>query len=141
MKKGILVASLVVMILLAGCKTAAPATPALTVSGLVTTPQSWTLDQLKVMNIVSETVTKKDTTIDVSGVLLSDLLALVAPTADASIVTFTGSDGYTADVDLTFLNGCTTCMIQIGDDGKLNTILPDQSGKYWVSDLVSFEVK
>jgi hypothetical protein len=141
MKKVVLIASIVVMALIAGCKAATQSTPALALTGLVTTQQSWTLDQLKAMDVVSETVTKKDATIDVSGVLLTDLLALAGPTAAAATVTFTGSDGYSADVDLAFLTSCATCMVQIGDDGKLNTILPDQSTKAWVSDLVSIEVK
>ncbi len=141
MKNFLLFTAIAVMVLIAGCKTAAPATPVLTLTGLVTSPQSWTLDQLNAMNIVTETVTKKDNTFDVSGVLLSDLFALAAPNADATTVTFTGSDGYTADVDLAFIKGCTTCMIEIGADGKLNTILPDESSKSWVSDVISIEVK
>src|SRR5512137_123544 len=105
MKKGLLIAAIVIMVMIAGCKTttttSAPAvaepaaTPALTVTGLVATPQSWTLDQFSALNVVDETVEHpKNGPMDVSGVLLSELLALAAPTSAATAIVFTASDGY-----------------------------------------------
>ncbi len=152
MKKGLLIAAIVIMVMIAGCKatptTSAPAAaepaavPALTVTGLVATPQSWTLDQLGALNLVDETVEHpKNGPMDVRGVLLSELLALAAPTSDATAIVFTASDGYTGEIDLATVTACATCMVQIGEDGKLNAIMPDQSSKLWVKDIINIEVK
>jgi hypothetical protein len=152
MKKGLLIAAIVIMVMIAGCRTttttsspavAEPAAaPALTVTGLIATPQSWTLDQFGVLNMVDETVEHpKNGPMDVHGVLLSELLALAAPTSAATALVFTASDGYTGEIDLATVSACTTCMVQIGEDGRLNAIMPDQSSKLWVKDIINIEVK
>lgn len=164
MKKLVLIASLVLVVLLAACQTAVATTAApvvettgatveetvapvagasaLTVTGKVAEPQDFTMDDLNAMNVITATVTHpKKGDLEVTGVLLKDVLDLAQPAADATKIVFTASDGYATELDLATVTACTNCMIGFADDGTLTTAMPGFEGSSWAKMLVSIEIK
>jgi hypothetical protein len=156
MKKIVLLVSFVLAVMLAACSTAvvttaapvvvattAPAGPvALTVTGKVAEVENFTMADLKAMNVITAAVTHpKNGDISVTGVLLKDVLAKAQPAADATKITFVGSDGYTIDLDLAPVLACANCMIGFADDGSLTTAMPTFPGNAWAKLLVSIEIK
>jgi len=124
--------------------TTAPAATAgpLEIKGLVGAPQTLTLDQLKAMTVVTKNVdTPKSGKADFTGVLLSDLLALVQVNSTATTLVFTASDGYSAQVDLAAATACADCMIAITNDNGLYSVMPGHAGKAWVKNLITMELK
>jgi len=119
---------------------AAPAS--LTITGQVTKGQTWTVDDLKKLTpaTVNMDVPKQGKQ-DVTGVRLSDLFALVQPGATAATVTFTGSDGYSADVAFSDVTGCADCMVAFDSSGGLYSAMAGMPGKSWVKSLVKIEIK
>jgi iron complex transport system substrate-binding protein len=115
-------------------------TPVLEVKGLVDAPKSFSLDGLRLLNLVKVTVEhpKKGAT-GYQGVLLSTLAAKVGLQSGATTLVMTVGDGYTAEVPLVDLN--PGAMVAIMDDGTLSTVLPGMEAKAWVSNLVSLEFK
>jgi DMSO/TMAO reductase YedYZ molybdopterin-dependent catalytic subunit len=121
---------------------AAAGTAALTINGAVAKEVTLSLDDLKKMTITKETVTHpKKGQMDVQGVLMSDLLALVAPKDGVKTVTFVASDGYKVDVDLSAIKSCPKAMVAIGEDGSLSTVMPDLESNTWVKNLTALEFK
>jgi hypothetical protein len=78
--------------------------------------------------------------VDYNGVKVNDLLAMVAPAADATTMVLTASDGFSAEVDLSSLAGCDTCIIAFTDDGLMSA-LPGQESSAWVKFLSNIEIK
>ena len=123
--------------------TSAAAAPAsLTLTGLVANSQTWSLDDLKKLSpaTVNMDVPKQGKQ-DVTGVRLSDLFALVQPKAGAATVTFTGSDGYSADMPFSGVTGCADCMVAFDSSGGLYSAMPGMPGKGWVKNLAKIEIK
>jgi len=114
----------------------------LEIKGLVAAPQTLTVDQLKAMTVVTKTVdTPKSGKADFTGVLLSDLLTLAKVNSTATTLVFTGSDGYSAQVDLTEAKSCADCMIAITTDSGLESVMPGHAGKAWVKNLITIELQ
>lgn len=76
-----------------------------------------------------------------TGVLISELLKLAEPDAAAATLVFVASDGYTAEIALADVMACKNCILAFMDEGGLLSVLPDQSGKLQVRDLVELQVK
>jgi DMSO/TMAO reductase YedYZ molybdopterin-dependent catalytic subunit len=123
--------------------TSAPASTTLfELTGLVTTPQKWTHDDLKKLTVVKESVEHpKKGKMDVQGIKLADLLKLAGVKTDAKSITITASDGYSVDADLQEVNSCAKCMVAFMDDGTLMTIMPDLASNTWVKNLAKIEIK
>ncbi len=124
--------------------TTAPAAAAgpLEIKGLVGAPQTLTVDQLETMTVVTKSVeTPKSGQADFTGVLLSDLLALAKVNSTAATIVFTGSDGYSAQVDLVAASSCADCMIAITTDSGLESVMPGHPGKAWVKNLITIELQ
>ena len=149
-----LLAFVTIVTMFAGCApapvatTEAPTTtPAvaagpLEIKGLVGAPQTLTVDQLEAMTVVTKSVeTPKSGQADFTGVLLSDLLTLVQVNSTATTLVFTGSDGYSAQVDLAAASSCADCMIAITTDSGLESVMPGQAGKAWVKNLITIELQ
>lgn len=144
MKRLLCLVGLIVMVVVASC--AAPAkesaTPAITLTGLVSNQGSWTLDQFKALTVVHETVEHpKNGSMDIDGVKFSDLFSIVKPAETAATVVFTASDGFSAEIDYATLKACDTCAVAINSDGSLSAAMPGQSSKLWVKNLITIEVK
>ena len=111
----------------------------LKMSGLV--EMGWSLDDLKALPVTEAEYTNKDgETKTYSGVSFSDLLKAAA-VEDYSTVTLIAADDYSVGVDRKTLDACTTCIIAIGDDGSLRSVMPGMQGSLQVKDLVALEVK
>ena len=111
----------------------------LKMSGLV--EMGWSLDDLKALPVTESEYTNKDgESKTYSGVSFSDLLKAAA-VEDYSTVTLIAADDYSVGVDRKALDACTTCIIAIGDDGSLRSVMPGMQGSFQVKDLVALEVK
>ena len=74
---------------------AAPADVALKITGKVGKEQGWPEADVKAMKAIDvQSTNSKGETATYTGVLLSDLLALAAPAADAKTIVFVADDGY-----------------------------------------------
>ena len=151
MKKIVNILGLVLITaLVVSCAPAAASAPAaeavevaadapLKMSGLV--EKGWTLEELKAMPVTEAEYTNKDgETKTYSGVSFKDLFAAAAVGNYAS-VTLIAADDYSVGVDQKTLDACTTCIIAIGDDGSLRSVMPGMQGSLQVKDLVALEVK
>lgn len=119
--------------------TAAAATSGtMVVKGLVDNPMTLTAADLKAMKVTTITAEhpKKGAT-EYTGVLLSDLMTGVKVQSGATVLNMGASDGFMGTVTLSELDA--NAMISIGDDGKLNAVMPGQTGKAWVSDIITLE--
>jgi DMSO/TMAO reductase YedYZ molybdopterin-dependent catalytic subunit len=119
---------------------AAPASGSLQVKGLVDTPKTLTMDDLKAMK--QTTITAEHPKLgkqDYTGVLLSDISAAVGVQAAATILDMGATDGFMGEVTLADLD--PNSMIAIAADGKLNVVLPGQEGKAWVKDVITLDFK
>jgi DMSO/TMAO reductase YedYZ molybdopterin-dependent catalytic subunit len=124
--------------------TTAPAATAgpLEIKGLVSAPQTLTLDQLKALAVVTKSIeTPKSGTVEFTGVLLSELLALAQVNSTATTLVFTASDGYSAQVDLAAVSACADCMVAFTTDNGLYSVMPGHAGKAWVKNLVTIEIQ
>lgn len=125
-----------------GAKDTGPVT--LTVSGLVDNPLSLTDAGLHDMDVVTLNLEHpKNGAQEYSGVRLNDILNQAGIATGATTVTLTASDGYSFDIDLATVQACTDCLVSFDATtaGVYNAAMPGQSGKAWVSMLVSIEVK
>lgn len=151
MKKIYYVLGLVlVAVLIVSCAPAAATAPVaeavevaadapLKMSGLV--EMGWSLEDLKAFPVTEAEYTNKDgETKTYSGVSFSDLLKSAA-VENYSTVTLIAADDYSVGVDQKTLAACTTCIIAIGDDGSLRSVMPGMQGSFQVKDLVALEVK
>ncbi len=134
--------------LLAGCSSPAPAAggipddAALKVTGSVANPIGWTEESVKAMDTLTVQSTNKNGEVsDYEGVLISDLLALAQPNADATTVVFVADDGYTGEVPLADVQGCANCIVSFRSQGGFSTVLPDMSSKVQVKGVIEIQVK
>jgi hypothetical protein len=75
-------------------------------------------------------------------VRLSDLMTAAAVKPEAVSLVLTGSDGYSATIDLATLKACTDCMVAFtSTPGTFLSVMPGQAGKVWVKGLVKIEFK
>lgn len=119
-----------------------PAAAALTVTGKVDSEMSWTLAELQAMDQVSvETTSKEGEAVQNAGVKLFDLLNQAGLQDGASSLTFVGSDGYEATVDLAEIEGCADCIAALRDDGTLGMVLPGMPGKVQVKGVVEIRAE
>lgn len=116
--------------------------PALKVTGAVAGEQAWSEEQVKALDTLDVESTNKDgETSTYTGVLITDLLALAAPNADATTVVFVADDGYTAEISLEELNACTDCIVSFRNQGGFSTVLPGFPGNLQVKGVVEIQVK
>jgi hypothetical protein len=124
--------------------TATPQAAALlTVTGLVGKPLSLAEADLRALTVASVTADQpKVGSVTFSGVRLSDLMAAAAVDPAAVSLVLTGSDGYSATIDLAAVKACTDCMVAFSDvPGTFLSVMPGQAGKLWVKGLIKLEFK
>jgi len=115
---------------------------ALKVIGIVTAEQAWTLHQISALTTIEVDYTNKDgETVTFAGVLISELLKLAEPKAEAATFEFVASDGYSVEVSCDEIQASTNCILAIDDDGTLRLVLPDFPGNLQVKDVVEFVIK
>lgn len=119
-----------------------PAATEIKITGKVAKEQTLTVDQLKAMPALEvENTNKNGEKFTSTGVLLADLLKLAEPAADATTVVFVAADGFTAEIALADLLAATNYILAFQDGGGFTTVLPGQSGKLQVRDLVEIQIK
>jgi hypothetical protein len=115
---------------------------ALKVSGLVDKETGWKEDEVKAMEAIKvESTNKNGEKSTYEGVLISNLITLAGPKADAKNVVFVARDGFTAEIAFADLMACTDCIVSFRNQGGFSTVLPGQSGKLQVKDVVEIQVK
>lgn len=147
----VIIALLLMLSGFAGCAQAAPeqqappaepAMAALVFTGKVDNPGSWTLADLQAMDAISvDTTDKNGNTVHSTGVKLLDLVDAVGLQSGVIALTFVGSDGYEAKIDIAELQPCAECIVAIQDDGTLNSVLPGFSGKLQVKGVVEIRAE
>lgn len=134
MKKTFVFAGLFIMLtLLAACA------PAQEAAVLTVGEQEYSQSDLEALGTLSVDYTDKDgETTTYEGVLLSDVLSDAGITGET--VVFTASDGYEAEMPIADAMACSNCIVAF-DDGSLRMVMPEQSGKLQVKDVVEISVK
>jgi len=153
MKKIVVLLLSVLFVSMLGCQAADVATTevepiveegpvAFTISGNVATEFGWSEAEIKSLNTLDVDYTNKDgETTTYTGVLLSDLLTLAQPGADAANLVFVADDGYTAEVALADVMTCTNCILGFREEGGFISVMPDFSGKLQVKGIVEIQVQ
>ena len=124
--------------------TAAPQSSAqLVVTGLVGKELSLAEADLRGMTVATITADQpKVGSQSFTGVRLSDLMTAASVKPEATSLVLTGSDGYSATIDLATLKACADCMVAFTNTpGTFMSVMPGQAGKVWVKGLVKLEFK
>ena len=118
----------------------AAASGTMAVKGLVDKPGNLTVADLKAMKVTTITAEHpKKGSMQFTGVLFKDIMTAVGVQSTAKVADMGATDGYMGEVTLAELD--PNAMIAIGDDGKLNAVMPGMEGKAWVTDITSIEFK
>ena len=136
--KTIIIMTFLASLLLAACSTQAAPAAILKISG-GKAEVNLTASELKGKSQIEVEYTGKDGTVTkFTGTALKQLLTEIT---DANTLTFVGKDGYTADLSGADLLKCDSCIVAFQDDGGIRTVMPGQSGKLQVKDLVEIKIK
>jgi DMSO/TMAO reductase YedYZ molybdopterin-dependent catalytic subunit len=114
----------------------------LTIKGMVNQELTFKDADLRAMDIVTVSAQGKNGPQDFQGVLLNSLLDQAGLNDGATKLTFTASDNYSADVDLSAVRDCPKALLAFMDTpGSYMIVLPEQPTSTWVKNVVSIEVK
>ena len=115
----------------------------LSVTGLVGTELSLTEADLRALDVANiEAEHPKKGMQSYSGVRLSVLMAQAQVKPEATTLVLTASDGFSAEIDLPTVIACADCMVAFTDTpGSFLAVMPGQSSKAWVKDLITLEFK
>lgn len=101
--------------------------------------QEYSQSELENLGTMAVDYTDKDgETTTYQGVLLSDLLNDAG--VNGEMVTFTAIDGYEAEMPMDEAVACGDCILAF-DDGSLRMVMPGQSSKLQVKDVVNIKVE
>lgn len=118
------------------------AAAAFKITGKVETEMAWSEEEVKAMNAIDvEATNSKGEKNTFTGVLLSELLNLAKPTSDATTIVFVADDGYTAEVALADVMGCTDCILAFREQGGFSSVLPAFEKSLQVKGLIEIRVK
>jgi hypothetical protein len=122
---------------------AAASTPTLMVTGLVANELALAEADLRALEVVDlQAEHPKKGLQDYTGVRMSTLMALAQVKPEAATMVITASDGFSAEIDVLTLTACTDCLLAFTDTPESFTaVMPGQSSKLWVKDVVSLEFK
>ncbi len=114
---------------------------ALSLTGLVAETKGLSIDDLKSMESVQATVEHpKKGKMDVSGITLKDILALVKINSDAKSIVFVARDGYLSELPLLDALQCSDCLVSFGDSDALNLMMPGMESNFWVKEIIQFDI-
>ena len=114
----------------------------LKITGKVASEQNWSEAEVKAMNTLDVESTNKDGEASTyTGVLISDLLALAGPNADAVSVNFFADDGYSVEVGLEDLNACADCIVSFRNQGGFSIVMPGYPDNMQVKGVVEIRVQ
>jgi hypothetical protein len=117
--------------------------PTLVVTGLVANELALAEADLRAMEVVDiQAEHPKKGLQDYAGVRMSTLMAQAGVKAEAATLVIAASDGFSAEIDVPTLSACADCMLAFTDTPESFTaVMPGQSSKLWVKDVVSLEFK
>jgi len=119
-----------------------PRNVALKITGKVGTEIGWTEEEVRAMEAIEVQYTEKSgETRTYTGVLISKLLAMAFPAADATTVVFVADDGYTAEAPLADVLACAECIVAFREQGGFRTVLPGFAGALQVQGVKEMQVK
>ncbi len=125
-----------------GTSSGVPSDAALKVTGSVDSEVGWTEADLKAMSAIDVESTNKDGVASTyTGVPINDLLGIAGVASGATTAVFVADDGYTAEVALSDLQGCSNCIVSFRNQGGFSTVLPDFPGNVQVKGVVEIQVK
>jgi hypothetical protein len=114
----------------------------LTIKGMVNQELTLKDSGLRAMETVTINVEGKDGPQDFQGVRLNTLLDNAGLKDRASKLTFTASDNYSSDVNLSDVRDCPNALLAFMDTpGTYMIVLPDQPTSTWVKNVILIEVK
>ena len=121
----------------------AAAAPTFVITGLVANELALAEADLRAMDGVDlQAEHPKKGAQDYTGVRLSVLMALAQVKPEAATMVITASDGFSAEIDVPTLTSCTDCLLAFTDTPEsFLAVMPGQSSKLWVKDVVSLEFK
>jgi hypothetical protein len=115
---------------------------ALKITGSVDNETGWSEDELKAMNTLDvESTNSKGETDTYTGVLISDLLNLAVPKADATTLVFVADDGFTAEIALADVINCQNCILSFRSKGGFSSVLPEFEKNLQVKGVIEMQVK
>jgi hypothetical protein len=114
----------------------------LTIKGMVNRELTLTDAALRAMEIVTINAEGKNGPQDFKGVLLNTILDKAGLKDGASKLTFTASDNYFTEVNLSDVRNCPKALLAFMDTpGTYMIVLPDQPTSTWVKNVILIEVK
>lgn len=120
---------------------AAPAGATLTLTGLVNAELTLNAADTGGLEVVKLTAEHpKNGPGEYEGARLNAVLEKAGVKEGANALLITASDGFTYEAPLADVAACADCLLGVAD-GKFNMVMPGMSGKAWVKDVVSIEVK
>ncbi len=133
MKKNYIFAGLLIILTLLSACAQTQEAAVLTVGG-----QEYNQSDLEALGIMSVDYTNKDgETTTYEGVLLSNLLENAG--LEGETVVFTAADGYEAEIALDEALACVDCIVAF-DEGSLRLVMPEQSSKLQVKDIIQISI-
>ena len=119
-----------------------PEGAALKITGKVGQEIGWLeADVLAMETMDVQSTNKSGETETYTGVLMSKLLEMAAPAANATTLVFVADDGYTAEVPLADVLACADCIVSFRSKGGFSTVLPGFAGSVQVKGVVEIQVK
>lgn len=121
---------------------AAPAAEvALKITGAVAKEQAWTEDEVKAMPTLDvESTNNSGEKATYTGVLISELIAMAEPNADATTVILVADDGFTAEIPLADVTACENCILSFRNKGGFSSVFPGETGKLQVKGVVEIQI-
>jgi len=114
----------------------------LTITGMVNQELTLKDTDLRGMDIVTISAQGKNGLQDFQGVLLNTLLDNAGLKDGASKLTFTASDNYSTEVNLSDVRNCPKALLAFMDTpGTYMIVLPDQPTSTWAKNVILVEVK
>jgi len=115
---------------------------ALKITGSITNQVAWTEDEVHAMPTTdAESTNSNGETETYTGVLISELINLAAPTADASTLVIIADDGTTAEIGLSEILSCEDCILSFRNKGGFSAVLPGYDKSLQVKGVVELQVK
>jgi DMSO/TMAO reductase YedYZ molybdopterin-dependent catalytic subunit len=119
-----------------------PEDAAFKITGNVETEVGWTEEKIRSMDTIeAESTNKAGEASTYTGVPISDLLSKAGPTDDATTLVFVADDGYSAEVPLADIQGCTDCIVSFRNQGGFSIVAPGFPGNVQVKGVVEIQVK
>jgi tungstate transport system substrate-binding protein len=115
---------------------------ALKVTGNVATEMEWTEDEVKTLDTIDVESTNKDgETKTYTGVAINTLLDMAGVDDSATTLVFVADDGYTAQVALSDVQGCSDCIVSFRNQGGFSIVMPDFPGNVQVKGVIEIQVE